>query len=158
MTFRWIATSYSDFHRVIEDYSVLSLGAATFKIARLLSIALMSVHFFACAFFRVKKESAASPDDVVNFYTSRGVDPNVSSFRVCRISASHSPNVVSVGRAYKRHMWATDRYAFICFVRTFVSSVFVGSVVFRYHKLKWHTHLNVTHLNVLFKSRFGYLK
>ena len=36
------------------------------------------VHLYACVFFRVKEESAASPEDVASFYSSRGVDENVS--------------------------------------------------------------------------------
>ena len=87
--------------RVIEDYAVLYFGPAMFKIARLLLVALMwavlldmidlwciymiglgnlsrSVHIFACMFFRVKKESAFHPDDVTTFYSSRGIDENVS--------------------------------------------------------------------------------
>ena len=65
-------------HRVLEDYAVLILGAAVFKIARLLFVVFLCVHLFACAFYRVKKESAESPDDVQSFYISRGVDPDVS--------------------------------------------------------------------------------
>jgi hypothetical protein len=61
------------FVNVIEDYSVLYFGAAIFKIGRLLFIAMMSVHLFACAFFRVKKETS-SQEDVDNFYLSRNVD------------------------------------------------------------------------------------
>ena len=56
---------------------VLYFGSSVFKIARLLFVALLSVHFFACIFFRVKNETAGSPDDVEAFYNSRGVDPNV---------------------------------------------------------------------------------
>ena len=63
--------------RVVEDYVVLYFGSSMFKIARLLFVALLSVHFFACTFYRVKNESAASPEDVQLFYTSRGVDPEV---------------------------------------------------------------------------------
>ena len=63
--------------RVIEDYAVLYFGSAMFKIVRLLLIAMMCVHLFACVFYRVKKESAASLDDVAAFYSSKGVDPSV---------------------------------------------------------------------------------
>jgi hypothetical protein len=68
---------YSTLCRIIEDYAVLYFGSAMFKIGRLLLIAMMCVHLFACVFFRVKKESAASPEDVALFFSSRGVDPNV---------------------------------------------------------------------------------
>ena len=61
----------------MEDYAVLFFGSAIFKIFRLLIIALLSVHLFACAYFRVKKESAFNPDDVISFYISRDVDPTV---------------------------------------------------------------------------------
>ncbi len=63
--------------RVIEDYMVLYFGSSMFKIARLIFVALLSVHFFACAFYRVKNDSASSPEDVQTFYISRGVDPSV---------------------------------------------------------------------------------
>jgi len=38
---------------------------------------MISIHFFACAFYRVKKESALSPDDVDAFYQSKNVDETV---------------------------------------------------------------------------------
>jgi hypothetical protein len=62
---------------VIEDYAVVYLGSAVFKIARLLVVATACVHLFACAFHRVKKESAASPEDVALFYSSRNIDDKV---------------------------------------------------------------------------------
>jgi hypothetical protein len=66
--------------RVVEDYGVIYLGSAVFKIARLLFIAMFSVHFFACIFFRVKIVSAATEDDVIAFYTSKNVAQDVSLF------------------------------------------------------------------------------
>ena len=63
--------------RAFEDYAVLYCGPNLFKVTCLLYIAGMSVHFFACIFYRVKQESADSPADVTYFYTSRDVDPNV---------------------------------------------------------------------------------
>ncbi len=63
---------------MIEDYMVLYCGSAMFKIARLLFVALLSVHFFASLFYRVKKEFAQSQEVVDDFYTSKGVDPTVS--------------------------------------------------------------------------------
>jgi hypothetical protein len=69
--------------RVVEDYGVIYLGSAVFKIARLLFIAMFSVHLFACIFFRVKVASALTPDDVSAFYTSKNVPDDVSlSFRI----------------------------------------------------------------------------
>jgi hypothetical protein len=62
---------------LFKDYSVLYFGSSVFKIIRLLIIALFSIHFFACAFYRVKYESAISPADVEAFYWSRNVDPLV---------------------------------------------------------------------------------
>jgi hypothetical protein len=63
---------------VIEDYVVISFGSAIFKSIRLLSIAMLSVHVFACAFYRVKKESALSQEDVENFYLTRNAQSTVS--------------------------------------------------------------------------------
>jgi hypothetical protein len=77
--------------RVVEDYAVLYCGSAMFKIGRLLLIAMMSVHLFACVFFRVKKESATSLDDVELFYSSKGVDPNV---RVLSFSTDEIPPII----------------------------------------------------------------
>jgi hypothetical protein len=64
--------------RAVEDYGVIYLGSAIFKIARLLLIAMFSVHIFACVFFRVKIVSAATPEDVDAFYTSKNVPSDVS--------------------------------------------------------------------------------
>jgi hypothetical protein len=64
--------------RTTEDYAVVYLGSSIFKIARLVVIAVFSVHFFACSFFKIKQISAPSQEDVVAFYTSRGIDENVS--------------------------------------------------------------------------------
>ena len=66
--------------RIVQDYVVLYFGSAIFKIARLLVIAMLSVHIFACAFYRVKKDSANSPEDVESFYQSKNVDPTVYGF------------------------------------------------------------------------------
>ena len=62
----------------MEDFGVIYLGSAIFKIARLLFIAMFSVHIFACVFFRVKIASAAAPEDVTSFYTSKDVAGDVS--------------------------------------------------------------------------------
>ncbi len=66
--------------RIVQDYVVLYFGSAIFKIARLLVIAMLSVHIFACAFYRVKKDSANSPEDVESFYQSKNVDSTVYCF------------------------------------------------------------------------------
>ena len=63
----------------MEDYGVVYLGSAIFKIARLTFIALFFVHLFACIFYRVKETTADSPEDVVAFYTSKNVEADVSA-------------------------------------------------------------------------------
>ncbi len=68
-----------DHIRVVEDYGVIYLGSAVFKIARLLFVAMFSVHFFACLFYRVKIVSAATPEDVTDFYTAKNVAQDVST-------------------------------------------------------------------------------
>jgi hypothetical protein len=65
--------------RSIEDYAVVYFGSAIFKMARLLIIATSCVHLFACAFHRVKVESAYSPEEVTAFYSSRGIEDTVNS-------------------------------------------------------------------------------
>ncbi len=60
---------------------MLYFGPAIFKIARILVIAMLCVHFFACIFFRVKKETT-SPEDVTVFYGSKYVDENVRGHTV----------------------------------------------------------------------------
>ena len=65
-------------YRVVEDYGVIYLGSAVFKIARLLFIAMFSVHMFACVFYRVKIISAFASEDVTAFYTSKNVPLDVS--------------------------------------------------------------------------------
>jgi hypothetical protein len=57
---------------------VIYLGSAVFKIARLLFVAMFSVHLFACIFFRVKIASAFTPEDVTIFYSSKNVADDVS--------------------------------------------------------------------------------
>ena len=64
--------------RAVEDIGVVYLGSAVFMIARLTFIALFSVHLFACIFYRVKIISANSVDDVVQFYSSRNIEEDVS--------------------------------------------------------------------------------
>jgi hypothetical protein len=63
---------------MLEDYAVLYFGSAIFKIVRLLFIALLCVHFFACIYYRVKRDTTPNTDDVEAFYQSRYVEPNVS--------------------------------------------------------------------------------
>jgi hypothetical protein len=64
--------------RAVEDYGVVYLGSGIFKIARLTFIALFFVHLFACIFYRVKESTAESLEDVVDFYTSKNVEADVS--------------------------------------------------------------------------------
>jgi hypothetical protein len=64
--------------RILEDYAVLYLGSAIFKIARLLFIAMLCVHFFACIYYRVKRDTTPNPDDVDAFYQSKYVEQDVS--------------------------------------------------------------------------------
>jgi hypothetical protein len=59
---------------------MIYLGSPVFKIARLLFIAMFSVHLFACIFFRVKIASATTPEDVTSFYTSKNVDKDVCTY------------------------------------------------------------------------------
>ncbi len=62
----------------MEDYAVVYFGSAVFKMMRLLLLAIFSVHVFACIFYRVKDVSAASREDVIEFYASRDVAEDVS--------------------------------------------------------------------------------
>ncbi len=64
--------------RTIEDYAVVYLGSALFKIFRLVIIAMYTVHFGACIFFRVKMNSAASPEDISSFYAENNIQDDVS--------------------------------------------------------------------------------
>ena len=64
----------------MEDYGVIYLGSAVFKIARLLFIAMFSVHLFACIFFRVKVATAFASGDVAAFYTTKNVAEDVRAF------------------------------------------------------------------------------
>jgi len=62
------------FVTVLEDYAVLYFGSAIFKIGRLLFIAMLCVHFFACIYYRVKRDTTPNPDDVESFYQSKYVE------------------------------------------------------------------------------------
>ena len=76
---------------MLEDYTVLLLGAAAYKIGRLLFVAMLSVHLFACAFHRIKHETA-SEADAEAFYRSKNVDPLVIRFtRIIFIFAISRP-------------------------------------------------------------------
>ena len=44
---------------------------------KLLLLAIFSVHIFACVFYRVKELSAASREEVLDFYASRDVAADV---------------------------------------------------------------------------------
>ena len=68
--------------RILQDYVVFHFGSAVFKIFRLLAVAMLCVHCFACAFYRVKKSSAYSPADVDSFYESRGTNTTVSGIKM----------------------------------------------------------------------------
>ncbi len=59
---------------------MIYLGSSVFKIARLLFIAMFSVHLFACIFFRVKIASAETPEDVTAFYIAKNVAENVRTY------------------------------------------------------------------------------
>jgi hypothetical protein len=61
----------------LEDYAVVYFGSAVFKIIRLLLVAIFSVHFFACIFYRVKDISAESQEDVTDFYESKNIATDV---------------------------------------------------------------------------------
>ncbi len=78
MVFKYTGHNQYMWCRSLEDFGVVYLGSAIFKISRLTFIALFFVHLFACIFFRVKESSAASVDDVVAFYASKNIQENVS--------------------------------------------------------------------------------
>jgi hypothetical protein len=59
------------------DYMVLVLGHPLFAVLRLMLLAIMCVHIFACIFYRVKKDGAASEEDVIAFYKFFRVDSTV---------------------------------------------------------------------------------
>jgi hypothetical protein len=60
-----------------QDYMVLVVGHPAYAILRLLLIAMIAIHLFACLFYRIKKESAASQEEVVVFYKAFNVDSTV---------------------------------------------------------------------------------
>jgi hypothetical protein len=41
--------------RQLQDYAVISIGASSFKILRLLFVVALAVHIFACAFWKVSR-------------------------------------------------------------------------------------------------------
>jgi hypothetical protein len=64
----------------LEDLVVVYFGSAAFKILRLTFIAMVSVHLFACMYFRVKVIGSDHPEQVKYFYNSRNIDEDVSTF------------------------------------------------------------------------------
>ncbi len=80
------------FHdRTIEDYAVVYLGSFLFKVARLVIIAMFTVHFAACIFYRVKMNSAETVEDVDSFYASHHIRDDVSAFGCLHIASSVDP-------------------------------------------------------------------
>ncbi len=82
---------------------MLFFGSAIFKIGRLLFIAMMSVHLFACAYFRVKKETS-SEEDMEGFYLARNV---ISTVRMRNESTMHKCirlSMLLVCRIFQRRM------------------------------------------------------
>lgn len=75
---------------MVEDYGVIYLGSAVFKIARLLFVAMVSVHLFACIFFRVKIISAAEKEDVSSFYTSKNIAADVRILEKFKVLLGHT--------------------------------------------------------------------
>ena len=71
--------SHSASSRIIQDYAVLYFGSAIFKVGRLLFIAMLGVHLFACIYYRVKRDTTPNPDDVEEFYQSKYVEQDVST-------------------------------------------------------------------------------
>jgi hypothetical protein len=59
---------------VIEDYAVVFVGSAWYKMLRLLFVAGFAVHLFACIFFQVKSNN----DNVTAFYSAKNVIEDVS--------------------------------------------------------------------------------
>ncbi len=79
---------------------MIYLGSAIFKIARLLFVAMFSVHMFACVFYRVKIVSAHSPEDVAAFYISKNAASNVRLNRdLCNVCHYNHSHVSPVGGA-----------------------------------------------------------
>ncbi len=64
----------------MQDYAIIKGGSFAFKIFRLLVMALLAVHMFACIFWKVKT-SSASAEDVELFVSSRNVDLGVRPAR-----------------------------------------------------------------------------
>uniref|UniRef100_A0A7S0M770 Ion transport domain-containing protein n=1 Tax=Cryptomonas curvata TaxID=233186 RepID=A0A7S0M770_9CRYP len=60
------------FIRRVEDFVIILIGPGLFKIGRLLSVVLLTVHVLACLFWRVKLETA-DPAAVADFLATRGI-------------------------------------------------------------------------------------
>mmetsp|Transcript_30422 Transcript_30422/g.80896 ORF Transcript_30422/g.80896 Transcript_30422/m.80896 type:complete len:577 (-) Transcript_30422:1098-2828(-) len=69
---------------IIHDYVVIYVGAMAFKIARLLVVASMLVHLYACIFWRLKLDYS-SEQDRADFLDAKGVDPEdlAGTYLVC---------------------------------------------------------------------------
>ena len=59
---------------MIEDYAVVFVGSAWYKMLRLCFIAGFAVHLFACIFFQVKSKN----DNAIGFYSAKSVEIDVS--------------------------------------------------------------------------------
>ena len=57
--------------RTAEDYAVVYFGSSIFKITRLIVIAVFSVHFFACSFYKavpIKGSGSSQPAACLDFF------------------------------------------------------------------------------------------
>ena len=103
------STNAESRRRKVEDYAVIYFGSALFKIGRLLLFASVSVHLFACIFFRVKESSAASKDDIASFYAAKGVAEDVRvNPRLLRL-LSNVLTILPICRIWRISMWASFR-------------------------------------------------
>jgi hypothetical protein len=64
--------------RRVEDFAIIVIGPGLFKIGRLLSVVLLTVHLLACLFWRVKLETA-DPAAIADFLLTRGIPADVSA-------------------------------------------------------------------------------
>ncbi len=61
----------------MQDYVLIRCGSVFFKIFRLLAIALLLVHIFACIYWKAKTSSSTF-EDVEEFLVARDIAPDVS--------------------------------------------------------------------------------
>uniref|UniRef100_A0A7S0MT42 Ion transport domain-containing protein n=1 Tax=Cryptomonas curvata TaxID=233186 RepID=A0A7S0MT42_9CRYP len=121
------------FVTIIQDYAVLYFGSAIFKIGRLLIIAMLGVHIFACIYYRIKRDTTPNSDDVEAFYQSKYVDQDdlPRAYLVCFYYVLTTFTTVGYGDIYA----ASDGERVFCIFLFLCAASLFGTIISQVNKI-----------------------